>query len=253
MKNLPGILILALPALTLSSIVFAEGNSRTFAPVEIYSCNYNEGKSAGDLKKVVAKWNKFMDKNKSAPYSAWTLTREYGSSKYKFDVGWIGVWKDGNAMGAGTALWKKKGSKLNAAFFEVITCDSHANFASEEIKGGTAETASKNPVVQFSDCKIKKGHTMKEVRTAMKSWGDYQAKQGSKSSIWVWYPVYGEDTDYDFKWVEGHPDYEAFGADYERYGNGGGFMKAGELFREVVDCGVSRVYDGETVRIGWES
>ena len=72
MKNLPGILILALPALTLSSIVFAEGNSRTFAPVEIYSCNYNEGKTASDLNKVVAKWNKFMDKNKAAPYSAWT-------------------------------------------------------------------------------------------------------------------------------------------------------------------------------------
>jgi len=202
-----------------------------------------------DLDKVIKNWNEWTNKNNPEPYSAWVLSADYNSTNYAFDIGWLGVWDDGNAMGRGSDIWFDKGAKQAAAFAEILTCAAHNNYASEQIKKGTAEDGS-SAVIRFSDCKVKQGKSMKDAVNGLKAWASYWEEQGSKSSQWVFYPVFGEDVDYDLKRVEAHSIYAELGADYERYGNGGGFMRSQELLDGLLDCGVSRVYQSTKVRDG---
>ena len=43
----------------------------TLNPLEVYTCNYLDGKDRGDLDKVIDRWNTWTDANDPAPYTAW--------------------------------------------------------------------------------------------------------------------------------------------------------------------------------------
>ena len=219
-----------------------------FAPVEIYVCNFNEGKGQADLDKVIVSWNKWMDTTGKEPYSAWIYTADYNSPAYSFDVAWLGAWPDGNAMGRLTDTYMTSGGGVAKQFDEVITCAAHSNWASVKMREGGVSEVRKNAVMQFSDCTLGEGSSLPTSMEAMRNMNAYQAEQGSVASQWIFFPVFGADTDYHFKTVTVHPNNAALGADYERYGNGGGFMKAAEIIGDKFKCGNSRVYRSTKVR-----
>jgi hypothetical protein len=110
-----------------------EADGPSFNPVEGWTCNYNDGKGPADLDKTVAAWNEWMDDKGQGDYFAVTMTPNYFGER-AFDVAWVGVWRDGNAMGRGADLWINEGGEIADGFSEVLTCDSHANFASQNVK-----------------------------------------------------------------------------------------------------------------------
>ncbi|MGK0375427.1 MAG: hypothetical protein ACJA2E_001906 [Arenicella sp.] len=241
------LLLLFFTGVTSAQEQAAEGPN--FSPVEIYACNFNKGKNQADLDKVIVSWNKWMDETGKEPYSAWIYTADYGSPDYAFDIAWLGAWPNGNVMGRLSDTYMKSGGAIAKDFAGVMTCAAHTNFASMQVRDGISE-AGKNAVLQFSDCKLGEGSTMSASVEAIGKMNAYQSEQGSAASQWLFFPAFGGEVDYDFKMVTAHTNYASLGADYERYLNGRGFMKAAEIIGDKFDCGTTRVYRSTMVRSG---
>ena len=67
-------------------------------PVHLYACNYNDGKDASDMSRVIERWNRFMDEQGVDTYAAWTLVPYHFGGERTADVMWLGAYRDGNAM-----------------------------------------------------------------------------------------------------------------------------------------------------------
>jgi hypothetical protein len=227
-----------------------EADGPSFNPVEGWTCNYNDGKGPADLDKTVAAWNEWMDDKGQGDYFAVTMTPNYFGER-AFDVAWVGVWRDGNAMGRGADLWINEGGEIADGFSEVLTCDSHANFASQNVKQPAQNDEDPDDdtfVVTFSNCSIREGRTIDEYMAAQEEWKAYADEHGFTGGTWIWWPVYGEsDNDYDFKIVSSADDHAAMGANWQLFSEGH-YAKSNELFDDIVNCDIGRVYDGRTVR-----
>jgi hypothetical protein len=221
----------------------------TIVPVETYTCDFNDGKTMADLMKVVAEWNDWADDQDITAYYAALLTPQF-FGELAFDVGWLGAAGDGNVMGKVQDAWVNKGGAVAEMFNEVISCCSHTQFASMAIRPpGDDDEDDTTFVLTFSNCSAKDGKNFSDVMDGMNAWATHQEENGFKNATWMMFPVYGEsDDDYDFKVVEGYDDHTAFGSDFELMGNGGHWRKSGEIFDELLDCDISRVYDARTVR-----
>lgn len=227
-----------------------EAEATKFNPVEGWTCNYNDGKGPADLDKVIADWNGWMDDQGHGDYFALTMTPHY-FGEWPFDVAWIGVWKDGNAMGTGTDSWRNDGGDIAAGFNDVLTCTSHANFASQNVKQSTQDDDDPDDdsfVVTFSNCSIKEDKTFDDYMAAQEQWNAYADEHGFTGGTWVWWPVWGEPNDkYDFKIAGAVDDHAALGANWQLYSEGH-FSKSMELFDGIVDCDSGRVYNATVVR-----
>ena len=67
------LLALCAPALAQEE---GEAQSSSVFPVEMYVCNFHEGKGNADLDQWATKWNAWADGTLD-PYSAWTVTPFY--------------------------------------------------------------------------------------------------------------------------------------------------------------------------------
>lgn len=219
-------------------------------PVEIFTCSYLEGKGSGDLDAVIAEWNDWMDDRGVDDYFAMTLTPFYfGASGYSFDVGWLGSWPDGASMGRGTDRWITEGGEMAATFGDVVDCDTHSNFATIELKSPGEGPAPDTIVAAFSDCEVTEGVPFDELMAALESWSAYQEESGYSNGAWMMFPVYGGGgVEFDFKLVDGYDNHTALGADYDRYGRGGDYVKYGELLGDKLECDDARVYNARIRR-----
>ena len=241
---LAGILLLAG-----SSVAVAQDDGMLIIPVELFACNYHEGKGSGDLDKVIDRWNKWADKNGVDDYAAWTLTPYYYGPEQEFDVLWLGAAKDAVALGKAQDSYMTETDGLHAAFNEVISCNAHVNFASLNYKAASTGATPENSVITFSDCSFKEGATFEALGSAMGQWTQHPTDGGSNSTIFHWYPAYGGGKEkFSFKWLEVHKNFAELGADYERYGNGRGYETRGELLDDLVDCDSSRAYVAQSRR-----
>ena len=137
-----------------------------WVPVETFACNFNDGKSMADLMAVVQEWNAWMDEQGVDDYFASVVTPQF-FGEYKMDVGWLGAWKDGNAMGAGLNMWTSEGDEMNAKFFEVLSCAAHTNFASTLLKPPTYDDSDNTGVLEISNCSVNSSKTYDEVMAAL--------------------------------------------------------------------------------------
>ncbi len=245
MKNAPAIPLAVTVLLGMTSAWAQEESAAPVVyPVETYTCKYNDGQGPADLDKAIASWNEYMDEQDDHTYFAMTITPNYFGGE-TFQVGWLGSTATAEAMGAGHDNWRIDGGENAAAFARVLTCDSHSNFATMQVKAPAENEATDNLVLTFTDCKVREGKGMDEVFTAIDAWTAYTVEQGYHNSAWVMFPAYGvDDADYNFKMVNAYNSHTDMGKDYDLYANGGGYQKHGELLSELLSCDVSRVYDG---------
>lgn len=236
-----------LSVFSMGAVYAEEDDGASIFPLETFTCNYKKGKDPGDLAKVNDKWNAWTDKSAVPEYAAWMLTPFFVSADIKFDLGWLGGWPDGNAMGKSLQEWVTKGGDLQAAYDDVVDCDSHSNFAAMMIKPSAA--INETSVLSFSDCKIEEGHTMDQAMGALAAWGQYLSDTDDTGGALVLFPAYGTgDVDYDFKWMRTFASFETFGSSYEQFGNGGGYQKSSAMMDGLLSCNVGRVYTVEIVR-----
>ena len=212
-------------------------------PVHLYACNYNDGQDASDLDDVIVRWNRFMDEHGIDSYAAWTLVPYHFGPSVNADVLWMGAYRDGNAMGAGTDIWLTEGGDLQDDFAEVTTCNVHLGFASamyKEPEGGATPGSS---IISMSNCKLNDGKRYSDVRSAEIKWAKYMTENGSMAGTFHWFPTQGGgDADFDYKIVSAYENYTELGKDWERNSNGGGRAVSIGLFGDIDDCDDSRVY-----------
>ena len=221
-----------------------EEDSLMVSPVETWTCNYHDGKGAADLQKAIDVWNAWMDKEGNTNYGAITVTPWYYGED-TFDIGWIGFWTDGAAMGAGTDSYLTTGGDAAAGFAEAIGCESHSGFASTMIKSPGEGPPPDKLVLYFSDCNIKDGAEFGAVMDGLRAWSDYLTEQEYNNGLWIMFPAFGSgDMDFDFKQVTSYDSHTAAGAGWDKYGNGGGWQKRNELLGDKLDCDTTRVYNG---------
>lgn len=248
-KTLISISITFLVFLTGFSTVSAQDDGMLVIPVELFTCNYNDGKGPTDLDKVIDKWNAWADKEGVDDYAAWTLTPYYFGPEQEFDVIWLGAGKDAVALGKAQDAYLNNGEGLEAEFAQVISCDAHNNMASINYKAPPKGATPRNSVMTFSDCKYKEGATFAELSAAMSDWSNHLSDAGSKAGIWHWYPVYGGGgEEFSFKWLEAFQNFAELGVDYESYGNGGGYTTNGRLFSHLISCDSARAYLAQSRR-----
>ncbi|MDH3746679.1 MAG: hypothetical protein OER97_00620 [Gammaproteobacteria bacterium] len=243
------IAVLSATVALVSGIAFAqeEAEGPRFYPVETFTCNYNEGKGPADMEKAIDAWSKFLNKKEVTTYWAATVTPYYFGAE-TFDIGWLGAWTNGEAMGAGTDMWLSEGGEHAEKFAAAVTCDTHSNFASTEIKAPPEGPSPDNIVITFSDCNVHDGKAFPEVLEASNAWAEYQVEAGYEGGSWMLFPVFGGGgAEFDFKMVESFENYTVLGQFYDLYGNGGGYQKHGELIGELYECDDARVYNA-TIR-----
>lgn len=236
-------LISTLLVLAGSAVVADEEDGMKVIPVELYTCNYNEGKGPDDLEKVITMWSAWADKRGMDDYSAWTLTPFYFSPEQEFDMIWMGAAKDAASMGAGQDAWLNSGGEVAAGFNDVLSCNGHANFFSIIHKATPKGATPENSVLTFSDCSFEEGATFEALNEAMGKWAQHLESQGSEAGIFHWYPAYGGGgEEFDFKWLQAHKNLAALGKDADNYGTGGGYKTRRELIGDMIDCDSRRAY-----------
>lgn len=220
-----------------------------YDPLETYTCNYRDGKGSADLDAVIEQWNAYMDENDDDQYFAMTLTPQYHGAE-TFDIGWLGVAPTGEQMGQGTDDFAANGGEIGAAFGSVLDCDTHSLFASMQVKAPPEREMPDSVVVAFSDCNVKDGQDWDEMFAGLGAWSQYGTDNGYTNGTWVLFPAYGSgDEGYDFKIVNSYDSHADLGRNFDLYGSGGGYIKHGEIMGDMLDCNVSRLYDGKVRRL----
>lgn len=232
-----------------------EEEGMTFIPVEAWACSFNEGKGPADLNDVNAQWNAWMDEVGATDYSAITIWPQfYGESN--FDVGWLGIWPDGNAMGAGMDTFMSEGQEIGAKYGEVLTCAAHTQFATVRVRAPNEEDDDGDDsfVLTFSNCSFEEEATMDQLSAAQEEWNAYADEHGIVGGSWMMFPVWGEnvDADYAFKAVSSAPSYTTMGANWAKMAEGH-YRKSDELFEDILDCDSARVYTATVIRSAEES
>lgn len=219
-------------------------------PVEAFACRFNDGKGLADLDPVIKKFNAWADKRDIDNYWAWTLVPYYFGPEQEFDILWLGASLDAAGLGRIQDAWLSTGTKIQEGFDEVLSCDTHGNWAALTFKKSPEREDPSSGVVSFSDCKLAKGMTFEDVAPALTEWGEYRTEQGSKSGMFVFFPAYGGGGEkFDFKWINSWQNLEELGVDYDQYATAG-WKKANELFAGKLDCDSSRAYLSTTRRMG---
>lgn len=218
-------------------------------PVEAFACRYNDGKGPADLDAVIKKFNAWADKQDINDYGAWTLVPYYFGPEQEFDMLWLGATLDAKTLGRIQDNWLANGGKVQEEFNEVITCDTHGNWAALQFKEVPKREDPSRGVVSFADCNMTDGTTFDDVYPALAEWSKYLTEQGSASGMFVFFPAYGGGGEtFDFKWVNSWQNLEELGADYDQYAEAG-WEKAGELLDGKLECDSSRAYISTTRRI----
>ena len=94
-----------------------------------------------------------------------------------------------------------------------------------------------------------KGASFAAFSAAMGEWSQHLTDAGSTTGIWAWYPAYGGGSEeFSFKWLQAHNNLADLGADYESFGNGGGYVTHSRLFGHLINCDSTRAYVAQSRR-----
>lgn len=244
------VLLVVVVALAAPALAEEEVQYPGVRPMEIYGCTFRDGQGMEQLNHVAGRWNAWMDSTGANDYWAYILMPFFHSSEFPYDVLWAGGWPSGAAMASSLEQWLTEGGELAAEFDRVVDCPGHVNFAVMDL----TMTADSPPPpaagpVAFSDCKVAEGREFGEAMKAVQDWIAYEREQGIVADHFMLFPAYGEssDADYSFKWVT-TSTWAELGKGYDQYGNSGGWQKAQELFKDLLDCDSARVYQSNRVR-----
>ena len=253
MKKILTTVVTALAFLVLGvNSVFAQDDAAEepdWTPVETFTCDYLDGKGPGDLAEVIDEWNEWWDDRGMNSYFAATITPYYFGEK-NFDLGWLGAWTDGTAMGSSLDTWVTDGSEMSAKFFEVLSCGSHSHFASINVRQpqDNDDESDDSFILNFSNCSFEEDKSLGDYIAAQDEWNAYADDIGIIGGTWIMFPLAGEtNDDYDFKLVNSEPDHTTAGANWDVYAQGH-YRKSNELFGDILDCDIDRAYSATVQR-----
>ncbi len=224
-----------------------ETDGPTFNMIHVRTCTFNEGQGYADFERATSDWNRWADEQGFDDYMAITMVPNFHGPD-AFDIGWLGMGATAEGFGATMDTFLADGGDIMQGFLDVVSCDSHALWASSEVKAAPQSQPPDSVVIVFRDCKLNDGVTSDAIGEAAGAWGKFMSDNEYPHGEWMWWPVFGGGgAEYDFKLVQGFPNHQAVGQMLEKFGNGGGWRAYDDSLGGIAQCDDGRVYDG-TVR-----
>lgn len=203
-----------------------------YGGVETFACSFNEGKDMDDLLKVTKKWDKWFDKNSTVGYTGLVLTPYYYDA-LEADVYWVGF--SSSLEDQAVAQTEFLATDLSADFYDVYTCESHAQLAWVRIRDEVGPSA--DGVVDFSACAMLPGATQQALSTADEKMNAFLTEIGSTARIYRWYPMQGgEANGADFYQAGWSSSLQEKGANADKFVRAGGPLVETSLYGELLSC-----------------
>jgi hypothetical protein len=225
------------------STSIAQDGVRHFRPIEIWSCNFNDGMDMGDMDEIYEDLNEGPG---NPSYSGFHLNPYFvGTRSQDNDFIYLGVWENGSDM----ADTDPSESDIEAAWDETADCSGFL-YASTRIQEFPEDTGdSTGPfVLTVSDCAVEDGRTAGQALGGLSRFNDYKVANGSTVPTFVWFPALGDgDADFDFKLLMSFPGMQAYGNFFSWYEDNAIYQTQGAMLDGLVDCDDARFYFGRNV------
>lgn len=216
------------------------------APVEIYACDFVDGKDMDDLRAVNAELNSWADGEGIDMFSS-MATPVFHSPDDAYDVYFLDAWSDGAALGAGySRYYSQSGARIEAAYGAVVECESHAYYSGIMVVP-PAEGRNGGPL-QFQDCTLLENRSLGDAIEAITAFsGGAGPKLGGFA---VLLPFVGQPRDitYDFKLVAIFDSFQTMGNAFDAMFKGGGGQQANSTVGSTMTCDTPRMYNQVVIR-----
>jgi hypothetical protein len=211
-----------------------------FAPSELMTCAYNEGKNSDDLKKLTNAFTKWVKKN-DPDYTYYILSPAFHEDASDWDFALVGSWSSGAGMGSGYDAWMADSDDVGPMFDDVMDCNSSLASVtpiSLPEEGGPWEKG----VVWFSRCELEDDASLGAAIAAHRSMAAAMTEMGETSVSWAFVPALGfGDADMDYYQVQAWPSYGQLGAGFDNFFNKGGWKLQAEV-NEMTECSSPNLY-----------
>ncbi len=222
---------------------FAQDGPPQFRPVEMWVCNFNDGKDQDDMDDV---YEDFVEASGDTAYAGFQINPLFVSGEQDFDFIYLGAWADGNAMGAtlsGSAYYD-----VDEAWDETASCPASLMYASTWIQTMEGGNDPGDFMMTVSDCNIAKGHSAGQAMGALSRYNDYRVANGATVGTIAWFPAYGHGgADFDFKLVNVFNDAQEFGDAFQWFTDNQAYLVLQDMMSGVLACDEARVYNGRTI------
>lgn len=218
-------------------------------PLDMYACSLKEGVTYADVDKMDEKFVKWVKKNDSGQTS-WRFLPQWREDS-EIDLAYLATWENGAAMAKGMKAWTSpSGREVGMAYGEIMDCN-HSLAASMPINV-PEDYVPGGGIAWFSRCTLAEDATMMDAMAAHKEYAAEMAAMGSNGLGWMVVPSVGfGDTEFDYYHVAAFEGgYEAFGAGFDTFYNGGGMQVMMKATDGVVSCASPNVYDVNLVVSG---
>ena len=204
--------------------------------VEVFGCDFKDGKDMDDFMKVAAKWNKFADKNFSKSYEAHLMTHYYFNDR-QADAYWVGFTDNHHDMGIIADEWGARGSKLQAEFDAVCPAKSHTEHAWMKVHNNNEDQPLNGGLVDFQGCSFKEGASWEMLMAADAQMSAFMTKIEQHGRVYRWFPMNGVPSDGpDFLQLTWNDNASDRGEDIVKFVANGGLELANSLYNNIVMC-----------------
>ena len=235
----------SLALMTCAAIIAAE----TPPAVQVFACNYVEGKGIADLDEATDFFNAQIEKIGSADLSASrAFLWEPNVTVTERDVLWLANYDNLNALGrANDAIdASPDGQAAMARFNEVVDCDS-VILLSETIYEGEGDAVSDNQALLESYvCELNDGKTLDDARAVTKDWAALIATLPTTGAMLAFMrtPLIG-NVPFDLTYLLVHDSMTQYAQRQTEYMSSGG-NDLTDRFNEVHNC-ESGLWNGRQV------
>ncbi|EAQ98545.2 hypothetical protein [Congregibacter litoralis] len=220
-----------------------------FAPTELMTCAYKEGKDNDDLKKLTNAFTKWVKKNDTA-YTYYLLSPNWHEDASDWDFAWVGSWTSGAGMGAGYDAWMNDDDDVGAMFQDVMDCN-YSLASVTPIQGEDDDGPWERGVVWFSRCELDDDAGLSDAIGAHRTMASAMTDMGQTSVSWAFLPALGfGDVEFDYYHVQAWPSYSQLGSGFDNYFNKGGWKVQADAQDDVVECASPNLYTFRLVHAG---
>jgi hypothetical protein len=227
-----------------SGFTFAQEGVPELRPIEMWVCNYRDGKDQGDFDDVL---EDTVESAGDDPYAAFQLSPYFVSGDQDFDFIYLGVWENGTTMGSDMAEYAATSGDIDEAWNDAVDCPASIMYASMRIQqndgGGDG-----NFMLSISDCNVAHGASTGQALGALTRFNNYRVANGSTVGTIAWFPIYGAGAvEFDFKLVHVYSGWPHFGDSFQWFVDNQAYLVQEDVLDGVVSCDVPRLYNGETI------
>ena len=154
------------------------------AAMEMFACNYLDGKNQEDLLGVAKEWDQWADKHFSAPYNAYVMTPLFANFDEHPDVIWLGVSDSPATMGKVNDEWLSKGKQQQANFDGVLSCGMHALLGAWRVRA--YDKLGQSAYLQVQSCERKPGVSWAQIAKADADFAEWMTAHEIPGGFYRW-------------------------------------------------------------------